>query len=101
MHISYLKRLAKPRAVSPRPLTGKALVRSQASPFDICGGQGGTGRGLFFKVLAGVHYQYHSTNAAYSSSATRCPYQKANGRSLGNLPEGTSLPDIGKHLIEK
>jgi len=80
MHFSYLKCLAKTRAVSPRPLTRKALVRSQASPFDICGGQGGTGRD-FFPSTSGFPYQYH----CISSSATRCPYQKGKRAKPGKL----------------
>jgi hypothetical protein len=39
--------------------------------------------------------QYHSTNAPFSSSYARCPYQKSKRAKLGNLSE------IGEHCIEK
>ena len=48
--------------VSRWAVTTKAQVRSQVSPYEICGGQSGTGTGLstsFFPC------QYHSTNAPY------------------------------------
>jgi len=34
------------QAVSCRPLTVETRVRSQVSPYEICGGQGGSGTGL-------------------------------------------------------
>ena len=34
------------QAVSRRPLTAEARVRSRVSPFGICGGQSGTGTGF-------------------------------------------------------
>jgi hypothetical protein len=35
------------QAVSRRPLTAEARVRSRVSPCGICGGQSGTGTGIF------------------------------------------------------
>jgi hypothetical protein len=39
------------QAVSRRPLTTEASVRSGVSPCGICGGQSGTGTGFFPRVL--------------------------------------------------
>ena len=39
------------QAVSRRPLTAEAQVRSRVIPFGICGGQSGTGTGFFSRVL--------------------------------------------------
>jgi hypothetical protein len=35
-----------PLAVSRRPLTAEARVRSRVSPYGICGGQSGSGTGI-------------------------------------------------------
>jgi hypothetical protein len=50
------------RAVSRRPLTGEARVRSCVSPCGICGGQSGTGTG-FSPNTSVFPCQYHSTGA--------------------------------------
>jgi hypothetical protein len=39
------------QAVSRRPLTAEARVRSPVSPCGICGGRSGTGTGFFPRVL--------------------------------------------------
>jgi hypothetical protein len=39
------------QAVSDRPLTTKARVRSQGSFYGICSGTSGTGTGFFFQAL--------------------------------------------------
>jgi hypothetical protein len=39
------------QAVSHRPLTTEARVRSQVSPCGICGGQSGTETGFFPRLL--------------------------------------------------
>ena len=54
---------AMAQAVSRRPLTAEALVRSRVSTFVICGGQSGTGAGL--SPSASVFpCQFHSTGAS-------------------------------------
>ena len=53
---------AMARAVSRRPLTAEARVRSRVSPCAICGGQSGTGTG--FSLSTSVFpCQFHSTSA--------------------------------------
>jgi hypothetical protein len=51
LHMSRLKTTsavgrAMAQAVSRRPLTAEARVRSRVSPCGVCGGQSGTGTGL-------------------------------------------------------
>jgi hypothetical protein len=48
------------QAVSRRPLTAKARVRSGVSPCGICGGQSGTGTG-FSPSTSVFPFQFHST----------------------------------------
>jgi hypothetical protein len=43
-------RRAMAQAVSRRPLTAEARVRSRVSPCEICGGQSGTGTGFFSEL---------------------------------------------------
>jgi hypothetical protein len=50
------------QAVSRRPLTTEARVRSRFSPCGICGGQRGTGTGFFPSTLV-FPCQFHSTGA--------------------------------------
>jgi hypothetical protein len=50
-------------AVSRRPLTAEARVRSRVSPCGICGGQSGTGTG--FSLSTSVFpCQFHFTGAS-------------------------------------
>jgi hypothetical protein len=50
------------RAVSRRPLTAEARVRSRVSPCGICSGQSGTGAG-FVPSTSVFRCQFHSTGA--------------------------------------
>jgi hypothetical protein len=62
------------QAVSRRPLTAEAWVRSRVSPCWICGGQGGTGTG-FHPSSSVFPCQFHSTGAPL--------YGKTNNKSQG------------------
>jgi hypothetical protein len=48
------------QAVSRWSVTAEARVRARVSPFGICGGQCGTGTGMFSKFFD-FPCQYHST----------------------------------------
>ena len=45
--------------------------------------------------------QYHSANASYSSSSTRCSYQKDRRSKPGSIPKSNVLWEIGEHPIGK
>jgi hypothetical protein len=51
---------AMAQAVSRRPLTAEARVRSRVSPCGLCGGQSGTGTG-FSPSTSVLAYQFNST----------------------------------------
>jgi hypothetical protein len=74
----------KAQAITRRPLTAEALVRSQISSCDICCGQNGTGTRLSPSTSVSP-CQYQSTNAPYSSSSTCCCYHKRKRSKPGNL----------------
>jgi hypothetical protein len=57
----YHRRRAMAQAVSRRPLTAEARVRSLVSPCGICGGHSGTGTGFFPSTV--FLCQFHSTGA--------------------------------------
>jgi len=71
-------------AVSRRPLTAETHVRSQASTHEICGRHSGTGTD-FSPSTSVFPWQYHSTNASYSSSSTWCRHEKDERAKSGNL----------------
>jgi hypothetical protein len=50
-------------AISRRPLTAEARVRSRFGPCGICGGQSGTGKG-FSPSTSVFPCQFHSTDAS-------------------------------------
>ena len=51
------------QAVSRRPLTAEARVRSRVIPCGICGGQSGTGTGFFPPSTSVFPCQFNSTGA--------------------------------------
>jgi hypothetical protein len=60
--LNHTQGRAMVQAVSRRPLTAEARVRSRASPCGICGGQSGTGTG-FSPSTSVLPCQFHSTGA--------------------------------------
>jgi hypothetical protein len=61
-HIPTSFSCAMAPAVSRRPLTAEARVRSRISPCGICGGQSGTGTGVSTSTSV-FPCQFHSTRA--------------------------------------
>jgi len=80
------------QAVSRRPFTAEIRVRSQFIPGEICGTETG-----FSPSTSALPCQYHSTSAAYSSSSTRCSYQKDKRTKTGNIPESNAVSYVGNH----
>ena len=60
--VSTVEGRAMAQAVSRRPLTAEARVRSRVCPCGICGGQSGTGTGFSTSTLV-FSCQFHSTGA--------------------------------------
>jgi hypothetical protein len=58
------------QAVSRRPLTAEARVRSPVSPCEICGGQSGTGTG-FFPSSSVFPCQFHSNGGPLQGKAEK------------------------------
>jgi hypothetical protein len=84
-----------------RPITAQARVRSQLIQCKICGGQTGTETG-FSPSTSVFPCQDHSTNAPYSSSSTRCSYQKDEGTKLPSIcKKGKTLSITGEHGTQK
>jgi len=68
---SYCNWSAMAQAVSPRPVTAEARVRSQDSPFVIHGLNNDTGTG-FSPGTSVFCCRYHSTSAPYLTLSTCC-----------------------------
>jgi hypothetical protein len=75
-------------------------VRFQASSYEIYGGQGATGTGLF-PSTSFLPYRYHSNSAPCSYASGCCSYQKDRRTKTGNLPKPSVLSEIGQHLIDR
>ena len=73
---------AMAQAVSRRPVTAQARVRSRGSPCETCGGHSVTGSG-FSPSISVLSCHYHSTDAVYSSSSACYSYQKDKRAKLG------------------
>lgn len=82
------------------PLIAESWVRSQFSLREIFYAQSGTGTGHSPSTWA-FPYHYNSTYDAYSSSSTRCSYQKDKRATTGIFPLSNALWEIGEHWIEK
>ena len=87
---------AMAEAVSWRPLTTQARVRSEVSACESHGEQSSNGGG-FSSSNSVYTCQYHAINTSYSTSPTSCSYQKDKRANPGNLPKRNALPEIGKH----
>ena len=80
------------------PVTAKAWIRFQVSPYEMCGGQSDTGTGFPPSTLVFL-CQYYSANARYSSPIC-CFYQDVRTKP-GNLRKSHNLYKIGEHLTNK
>jgi hypothetical protein len=80
--------------VNRQPLTPGARIRSQASPYEIYGGQSGTGTGLP-PTTSGFPSQCHSTSTLHTYSSTRRSYQKDKRPNPGKLPKAMLLRNRG------
>jgi hypothetical protein len=99
MRISTVKGRATGRAVSRRPLTVQSRVSSQSVYVRFI-----THKLVFGQVALPVlrfSCQCHSSNAPYSSSSTRCSYQKDKRTKPGNLRKNTALIGNRVRWIEK
>jgi hypothetical protein len=89
-YISRVLDVSLAQAVSCRPLTAEAGVRSQVGPCDICGRQSGTGTDSSPSTSV-FPWQYHYTNSPYSSPSTYSCYQKEKRENPRNLPDRNSM----------
>ena len=76
--------------------TRRPLTLQAPDACEICGGQRGTGTGLFIRVLQFSPVS-NSTNSLHSLSSQCCPCWKDNEARPGKLQISTALLDIGKH----
>jgi hypothetical protein len=76
----------------------EARVRSQANASAISGGQSGTVTG-FSPSISVFPCRYHSTNAPYSSSSTRCCYQKDKRAKAEILLQSSARSEIGERWM--
>jgi hypothetical protein len=76
------------QAVSRRPLTAEARVRSRVSPCGIYGGQSDTGTG-FSPSISGSPYQFHATSASLLGK-TKKKTLIVFVTGLHNKPEGSA-----------
>jgi hypothetical protein len=88
-----------PQLANRWPLSEEARVRSQVNLCVVCGGQSGTRPGFPPNTFVFPRL-YHSANAPYSFSLTRCSYQDKRAVS-GSLPKSSALYDVGRHYNER
>jgi hypothetical protein len=87
MSVNALTGRAMAQAVSRRPPTAEARVRSLVSPCGICGGQSGTGTG-FSPSCSVFPCQFHSTGAPLLGKGQKIIIIFIIG--LHNKPQGCS-----------
>jgi hypothetical protein len=76
--------------------TRRTRIRSQASPFEICGGQIGTATG-FVRVR---RFPLFSVSF-HQSSSLRFSYRRDQQVKFGNLPKSNASTEIWNHLVAK
>jgi hypothetical protein len=81
---------AMAQAVSRRPLTAEALVRSRVGRCGICGGQSGTGTG-FSPSTSVLPYQFHSTGAPLKWKAEKLSSSSSQGCTISLQGSGASV----------
>jgi len=82
-----------------RPVTPEAPFRSQASPCEICGVNGGTGTGFSPSALT-FPCQHDSNSDPYSSQLASYPCQEDVQAKPGNLPNRNAVSVVGEHWLE-
>ena len=88
-------------AVSCRLLPAEALVRSQVSPYEFCGGQSGSGTvfspstSVFLLSVSIISPMIQSLHVPVA------PIRRIRWAKPRNLPKCNSLSAVGEHWIEK